>query len=297
LGLADDERTGRLRYQLLHRAAAGLIEAARFGATDAVLLVHAFKEHAAGSGEQQPDPNFGEFSAFAEALGAQARAGAIVSADVPGDVRFHLGWVDASPLPARAAVPVGRRFDRAVAVARELHVAQRRKGTEVPYVAHLLAVASLVLEDGGNEDEAIAAMLHDAVEDQGGPPTLRFIEQQFGRNVARIVDACSDTDVTPKPPWRERKEAYIAHLAHADRATLRVSLADKLHNAGAILFDLQVVGDELWSRFAAGRDEVLWYYGALADAFEARDAGPMAAELRRTVDAIGAVAGRGRVSP
>jgi hypothetical protein len=288
LGLPDDERTGALRYQLLHRAAAGLIEAERFGAADAVLLVHAFKERGVGVDEQQSDPNFTDFSAFAEALGTRAAADAIVPAEVPGSVRLHLGWVNATPLPERTRVPVGRRFDRAVAVARELHVGQRRKGSEIPYVAHLLAVASLVLEDSGSEEEAIAAMLHDAVEDQGGPPTLRRIEQQFGRNVARIVKACSDTDATPKPPWRERKEAYIAHLADADRATLRVSLADKLHNARAILFDLHVVGDELWTRFAAGRDEVIWYYGALADAFAARDAGPMAAELRRTVNAIAA---------
>jgi (p)ppGpp synthase/HD superfamily hydrolase len=143
-----------------------------------------------------------------------------------------------------------------------------------------------VLEDGGSEDEAIAAVLHDAVEDQGGAATLRRIEQQFGRNVARIVDACSDTDVTPKPPWRERKEAYVAHLADADGATLRVSLADKLHNARAILFDVQVVGDEVWSRFDAHRDEVLWYYNALADAFIVRNAGPMALELKRTVERI-----------
>jgi hypothetical protein len=283
LGLADDERTDGLRYQLLHRAAAALIEAERFGAADAVLLVHAFKNEGAAPDE---DANFSDFSAFADALGTRAAAGAIVPAKVPGSVRLHLGWVDGTPFRERPRVPVGQRFDRAVAFARELHTDQRRKGTDIPYVAHLLAVASLVLEDGGSEDEAIAAMLHDAVEDQGGPPTLRRIEQQFGRNVARIVEACSDTDVTPKPPWRERKEAYVAHLAHADASTLRVSLADKLHNARAILFDTQVVGDDVWTRFSAGRDEVIWYYGALAEAFAARDAGPMVAELRRTVEAI-----------
>jgi ADP-ribosylglycohydrolase len=126
---------------------------------------------------------------------------------------------------------------------------------------------------------------------------LRRIEQHFGRTVARIVAACSDTDVTPKPPWRERKEAYIAHLADADEATLRVSLADKLHNARAILFDLRSAGGEVWTRFNTGPEEVLCYYRALADAFEARDAGPMSGELRRTVDAIADAVQPRRQSP
>ena len=106
--------------------------------------------------------------------------------------------------------------------------------------------------------------------------------------VARIVKGCSDTDVTPKPPWRERKEAYIEHLAEAETSVLRVSLADKLHNARAILFDLQTVGPEVWTRFNADRSDVLWYYGALAETYQARKAGPMATELRRTVEQIGA---------
>ena len=176
------------------------------------------------------------------------------------------------------------RYGKALAFAAEKHAGQKRKGTRIPYISHPLAVASLVLEHGGDEDEAIAALLHDAVEDQGGRPTLRRTEQQFGRVVAGIVKACSDTDVVPKPPWRARKEAYLAHLASADRSTLRVSLADKLHNARAILADLHGVGDAVWSRFNADRSQVLWYYEALADMFGAGDAGPMAAQLRRTVD-------------
>ncbi len=220
---------------------------------------------------------------FARSLGADVAPGTIARATVPaGPIPLYLGWVTGHVGPA---LKPGPRFDRAVAFARALHAGQRRKGTDIPYVAHLLGVASLVVEDGGSEDEAIAGLLHDAVEDQGGAPTLRRIEQLFGREVARIVDACSDADVVPKPPWRARKEAYIAHLPDADRAVLRVSLADKLHNARAILFDLHA-GHDVWSRFNADRDAILRYYRALVEAFVARDAGPMAHELERAVESI-----------
>jgi (p)ppGpp synthase/HD superfamily hydrolase len=178
---------------------------------------------------------------------------------------------------------IGPRFDQAVELARELHTTQRRTGTQIPYLAHLLGVASLVIEDGGSEDEAIAALLHDAVEDQGGPETRDRIREQFGDRIAEIVDGCTDTDQSPKPPWLDRKKEYIAHLADVDKSTLRVSLADKLHNARSIHFDLLSTGDAVWARFTAGRDGQLWYYEALADAFEAKNAGPMVAELRRTV--------------
>jgi hypothetical protein len=280
LALPDDGRTGGLVYQLLHRAASALIEAERFRADDAVMLVHSFSPSRA---------HFDDFAAFAAALGGEPRGDGIVPAQTPGDIQLHVGWATGTPAPEKPDGRVGPRFERAVSLACKLHAGQYRKGTEIPYVAHLLAVASLVLEDGGTEDEAIAAVLHDAVEDQGGVPTRRRIEQEFGRTVARIVEGCSDTDVTPKPPWAERKEAYIVHLAHADPSILRVSLADKLHNARAILFDLQAVGPEVWSRFNADRHEVLRYYGALADTFETRDAGPMAAELRRTLELINAL--------
>ncbi len=281
LGLADDERTGGLHYQLLHRTAAAAIEARRFGASDALMLVHSFSSTSA---------HFEAFAAFAKTIGAAPQRDGIASAASLGDVRLHLGWVTDTPPPGAAELPaLGPRFDRAVASARGLHKAQMRKGTSIPYVAHLLAVASLVAEDGGTEDEVIAALLHDAVEDQGGQPTLRGIEMQFGSEAARIVLACSDTDVVPKPPWRERKEAYIAHVEHTDRSTLRVSLADKLHNARAILFDLRTIGDEVWARFSADPDEVLWNYAALAEAFASRDAGPMVPELQRTVRDIEAL--------
>lgn len=280
LGLKDDDATGRLHYQLLHRTASAVIEARRFMAPDALMLVHSFSpEHA----------HFPAFADFAQALGAVAEPDTIVRAEVP-DVRLHLGWV--SDKPSQATVDpdaLGPRFDRAVAFARELHRSQLRKATEIPYVAHLLAVASLVIEDGGDEDEAIAALLHDAVEDQGGERTRKRIEQEFGAKVAEIVQACSDTDLEPKPPWRERKEAYIAHLADADCPTLRVSLADKLHNARAMLFDLRTTVDDVWSRFNADPEAVVWYYRALAKAFADREAGRMVPELERTVNEIEAL--------
>ena len=188
--------------------------------------------------------------------------------------------------PARPATKLEPRFLEAVGQASRHHADQFRKGTQIPYLAHLLSVAALVMEDGGSEDEAIAALLHDAVEDAGGKPTLEAIRQQFGDEVATIVEACSDTDVIPKPPWRERKEAYLAHLQDpkTPRSVLRVSLADKLHNARAILSDYRQMGDDLWSRFntKSGEDQ-LWYYRSLADIFCSRLPGALADELERTV--------------
>ena len=185
------------------------------------------------------------------------------------------------------------RFDEALLLAAEHHRRQLRKGTDIPYVAHLLAVASLTLEMGGSEDEAIAALLHDLVEDGGGPEGLEDIRARFGDDVARIVAACSDTDQEPKPPWRERKEAYIAAIAHKRPDELRVSLADKLHNARAILLDYRTHGEELWARFKAGEGaSVRWYYRALHDAFAARredlgnHAEPALDEHGRTLDEL-----------
>lgn len=178
---------------------------------------------------------------------------------------------------------LGPRFDDALAFASELHRTQQRKSTEIPYVSHVLGVASLVLEDGGSDDEAIAALLHDAVEDQGGAPTLELIRQRFGDTVAAIVAGCSDTDQDPKPPWRARKEAYLAHLEDTGESVLRVSLADKLHNARAIARDRRTHGDAVWSRFTAGRDEQLWYYRALLEVFKRRSSSPMVNELEAAV--------------
>jgi hypothetical protein len=189
------------------------------------------------------------------------------------------------------------RFDLAYLMAAAHHRRQLRKQTEIPYVSHLLAVASLILEMGGTEDEAIGALLHDYVEDGGGADGLERIRRTFGEDVARIVDENSDTDVEPKPPWRERKEAYIASIAHKAPDALRVSLADKLHNGRAILLDYRTHGEDLWSRFKAGEGaSVRWYYRALYDGFVARadalgpGAEPALEELGRVVDELDTLA-------
>lgn len=185
------------------------------------------------------------------------------------------------------------RFDEALRYASAVHRDQRRKSTQTPYVAHLLEVCASVLADGGDEDEAIAALLHDAVEDQGGPARRADIEARFGGRVAAIVDACTDTDQDPKPPWDERKRAYLEHLRAEERtAVLRVSAADKLANARAIVSDLRHTGDGVWSRFNAGRDGQLWYYGELVDAFGRRfPDSPLTAELARVVGEMRQLAG------
>jgi len=170
-----------------------------------------------------------------------------------------------------------------VAYAARLHAQQKRKGTERPYIAHLLGVASIVLDHGGDEDSAIAALLHDAVEDQGGRPRLAEIRRKFGVRVARIVDGCTDAYTDPKPPWRPRKERYIAHLAEAPAEERLVSAADKLHNAREILSDYRRMGDALWSRFQGGKDGTLWYYRALLEALRPSGMSPLVGELERVV--------------
>ena len=178
------------------------------------------------------------------------------------------------------------RFEEALGYAAHLHALQKRKGTSIPYVAHLLSVTSLVLENGGDEDQAIAALLHDAVEDQGGLPTLREIRRLFGERVARIVDGCTDAYVRPKPPWRKRKEDYLAHLRHAEADVRLVSLADKLHNARSILRDLRRDGPQSLARFNGGRSGTLWYYRSLVTIFQELDDSLMVAELAEVVAEI-----------
>jgi (p)ppGpp synthase/HD superfamily hydrolase len=165
------------------------------------------------------------------------------------------------------------RFVKAVDYAVELHRRQLRKGTSIPYVTHLFAVCSHVLEDGGKEDEAIAALLHDGPEDQGGKPVLEEITSRFGVEVGEMVEALSDAMPAAgqaKAPWRARKEAYLGHLPEATPSVLRISLADKLHNARSILIDLQADGESVWQRFNAGRPDQAWYYGELLSVFEER---------------------------
>ncbi len=178
------------------------------------------------------------------------------------------------------------RFEDALTFAARLHAGQCRKGTTIPYVSHLLGVASIALEHGANEDEAIAALLHDAVEDQGGAATQEIIRRRFGDAVAQIVDGCTDSSTTPKPPWRERKEAYIAHLHDASEPVRLVSASDKLHNARAILRDYRRMGDALWSRFNGGKEGTLWYYHALLEAFMDAGPSPLGQELGRVVSKI-----------
>jgi (p)ppGpp synthase/HD superfamily hydrolase len=180
------------------------------------------------------------------------------------------------------------RFLAAVSLAAELHTG-RRLGTEIPYTAHLLVVAGLVLEDGGSETEAIAALLHDSVEDGGGRELLKRIQREFGPRVAMIVAACSDSlDPDDARPWRERKEAYLAHLPSVtDPAVLRVALADKVHNARSIVRIYREEGHALWQRFTnKTADDQLWYYGELLRFFSAAHAGPLVEDLWRAVDEL-----------
>jgi (p)ppGpp synthase/HD superfamily hydrolase len=181
------------------------------------------------------------------------------------------------------------RFLAAMALAIELHGSKRRLGTEIPYPAHLLVVTGLVLEDGGDEDQGIAALLHDAAEDAGGRPTLERIERQFGPRVEAIVEACSDT-LDPDDPrsWRERKQRYLEHLpAVNDDAVLRVALADKVHNARSIVRDYRTEGPALWERFTNKTvDDQLWYYGRLLAFFAERRPGPLVDDLRHAIDEL-----------
>ena len=167
----------------------------------------------------------------------------------------------------KRSIKLGSRFLRAFLFAAEKHKGQTRKASTIPYIAHLMGVASLVLEAGGDEDLVIAALLHDVVEDCGGAPLLKEVRRRFGQRVAKVVDGCTDADTYPKPPWRERKEKYLRHLKTADADTRLVSAADKLNNVRSILSDYRAVGESVWSRFNGGREGTLWYYRTLLDIF------------------------------
>lgn len=178
------------------------------------------------------------------------------------------------------------RFDEAFHYAHRLHRTQTRKGTTIPYISHLMTVAALVVEHGGNEDQAIGALLHDAAEDQGGVKTLEDIRRRLGDAVAEIVSDCTDAWTEPKPDWRARKEAYLANLSAKPKQSLLVSLADKTHNAEAILFDYRVLGDPLWQRFNGGAEGTRWYYSALARVFSQTIPGRLSDRLSRAVAAF-----------
>ncbi|KAA3643598.1 MAG: HD domain-containing protein [Chloroflexi bacterium] len=178
---------------------------------------------------------------------------------------------------------LGERFEQALSYAAQLHRQQKRKASQVPYIAHLMSVTALVLEDGGSEDEAIAALLHDAVEDQGGQKTLDYIQKTFGEEVAEIVEACTDAYVQPKPPWEERKRQHIEHTQHAAPSVQRVVLADKVHNARAIVRDLRMKGPEAFDVFRGGREGTLWYYRSMLEALVSSPSAYLLDELRRLV--------------
>ena len=170
-------------------------------------------------------------------------------------------------LKAQKSIKLGPRFLRAFLFAAEKHKKQTRKASTIPYIAHLMGVASLVLEAGGDEDLAIAALLHDVVEDCGGAPLLKEIRRKFGDRVAKVVDGCTDADTYPKAPWLERKQTYIRRLKTEGADTRLVSAADKLNNVRSILSDYRAVGESVWSRFHGGREGTLWYYRTLRDVF------------------------------
>jgi (p)ppGpp synthase/HD superfamily hydrolase len=183
-------------------------------------------------------------------------------------------------------MPLSEAFDNALVYAARLHRDQIRKGSGVPYISHLMSVSSRVLVAGGTEVQAIAGLLHDAAEDQGGEATLDEIRKRFGTDVAQIVSDCTDSWVEPKPAWRSRKEAYLSSLPHEPAQSLLVSLSDKVDNAEAILKDYRVVGDELWSRFTGGRDGTIWYYRSLTAIFNRVLPCPLADELSMTVSQL-----------
>jgi (p)ppGpp synthase/HD superfamily hydrolase len=182
--------------------------------------------------------------------------------------------------------PLTDRFVEAMTMAFNLHRSQTRKRSEIPYIAHLMSVTALVLENGGNEDLAIAALLHDAVEDQGGLDTLQQIRDTFGDYVAGLVDECTDAYTQPKPPWKERKTAYLEKLKSASDEVILISLADKVHNARSILRDLQLIGIQTWDKFSKGKAGTLWYYQSLANIFDDAPYPALRHELRDVVEEI-----------
>lgn len=182
------------------------------------------------------------------------------------------------------------RFHKALELALLVHGRDTRKASNIPYFAHLMSVSSLVLSDGGSEDEAIAALLHDTLEDHPGEVTRDQIQAWFGTRVCQLVEICTDTpedyEGGEKPQWLERKLAYLAHLKDAQPEDLRVPLADKLDNARSILSDYRLLGDKLWERFHAGKDDQLWFYSSAYSAFCAVGVtSPMLDELGRVVEA------------
>src|SRR6267378_4724111 len=187
---------------------------------------------------------------------------------------------------------LGIRLQRAFQYAAEKHAGQTRKKTAVPYLSHLMAVASLVLEAGGDEDMAIAALLHDVVEDCGGMARLREVRKQFGPRVGKIVEGCTDSFAEPKAEWMDRKKNYLREVKHADAETRLVSAADKLHNVRTILADYRRDGESIWKRFSGKREGTLWYYRALSDEYQRRNPNRITPELEIAVGELERAVGR-----
>jgi (p)ppGpp synthase/HD superfamily hydrolase len=196
----------------------------------------------------------------------------------------------------QGSIKLGPRFLLAFEFAAEKHSGQTRKASTIPYLAHLMGVTSLVLESGGDEELAIAALLHDVVEDCGGAPLLKEVRRRFGNRVAKVVDGCTDADADPKPPWRERKETYIRHLKKADADTRLVSAADKLNNVRSILSDYRSIGESVWSRFNGGREGTLWYYRTLLDVFLRHKPNRITRDLELAVNELETLTGSDAVS-
>lgn len=192
-----------------------------------------------------------------------------------------------------AAAQLGPRFNEAFLYAAEKHATQKRKKTDVPYISHLMSVAALVLEAGGSEDEAIAALLHDVVEDCGGHPVLEEVRCCFGERVAHIVSGCTDAYTIPKPPWKARKLEYLDHLREAPDDVRLVSTADKLHNVRTILADFRKDGDSVWDRFSGQREGTLWYYRAVLDVLREGRPNRLIEELNRVVTELETLATKG----
>lgn len=180
------------------------------------------------------------------------------------------------------------RFSEALAYASDLHRYQLRKGSGIPYISHLLSVTALVMEAGGSEDECIAALLHDAVEDQGGEPTGDEIRLRFGSGVARIVGACSE-DKSAGTTWTERKRSAVSKVTEMDASARLVLTADKLHNIRSVISEHAKIGDAIWWRFGGGREGTLWYYRAMADAIDEAGGSELVRELRAAVEKLEAL--------
>ena len=178
------------------------------------------------------------------------------------------------------------KFEQALIYATQLHANQTRKVDKIPYISHLMSVSALILEAGGSEDEAIAGLLHDAVEDQGGKATREEIREKFGETVVEIVDGCTETDITPKPPWKQRKIDYIENIRNGSDSVKLVSLADKLHNARSLLIGYRNKGDKLWDYFSGSKEDKLWFYGELLKIYQQGNVNFMTVELERILDEL-----------